>query len=229
MKKNLFISAALLMASATYSFANAENVRPMTFAKHDTNGDGVLSKEEVRGRLLANFSEFDSDANGKLSAQEFAAVKMGPQGKRSKLPTFADLDSNNDAVLSEAEFGAFKMHRRANSGNRHNRPTFQEIDKNSDGVLAKEEVRGRLLANFADFDTDGNGTLSAEEFAAVRMAKQGRAGKGYYCPVFQEIDKNSDGILTKEEVGGRLLDDFEMLDKDGNGSLSEDELTPPKN
>lgn len=227
MKKYLLISAALLISSTTYSFANTENFRPMTFAQHDTDGDGVLSKEEVRGRLLANFSQFDTDADGTLSAQEFAAVKMDQQGKRPKFRTFAELDSNGDGVLSEDEYAALKQHRRDHSGKRFNRLTFQERDRNSDGVLAKEEVCGRLLANFADFDKDGNGTLSAEEFAAVRMGKH--AGKHPYRATFQEMDTNSDGILAKEEVGGRLLADFKLLDKDGNGFLSEDEVALPKN
>ncbi|MFT6985559.1 MAG: Ca2+-binding EF-hand superfamily protein [Psychromonas sp.] len=224
MKKNLFITAALLMASATYSFANADNFKPMTFAQHDTNSDGVLSKDEVRGGLLANFAEFDSDASGALSVEEFAAARMAKQGRAGKFAkqlTFAEMDLNSDGLLSKAEFAALKQHRKDHSGKAYNRPTFQEMDKNSDGVLAKEEVGRRLLAHFADFDTDANGTLSAEEFSAVRMAKQGRH---HNRPTFQEMDTNGDGVLAKEEVGRRLLANFAEFDSDANGTLSAEEF-----
>ena len=52
-------------------------------------------------------------------------------------------------------------------------PEFAAIDSNEDGVLSKEEVFAILRANapkediFARWDTDENGSISAEEFAAL--------------------------------------------------------------
>lgn len=46
-------------------------------------------------------------------------------------------------------------------------------------------------------------------------------------PSFQELDKNGDSLLTKDELQGPLLDDFDRFDVDGSGSLSEDELPEP--
>lgn len=46
-------------------------------------------------------------------------------------------------------------------------------------------------------------------------------------PSFSDIDTNGDGVLTKDELKGPFLQDFDKLDVDGSGSLSEDELPQP--
>ena len=44
---------------------------------------------------------------------------------------------------------------------------------------------------------------------------------------FKDSPKSS--VLTKDEVRGRLLENFDKFDTDGSGSLSKDELPQPKN
>lgn len=46
-------------------------------------------------------------------------------------------------------------------------------------------------------------------------------------PSFEQMDVNGDHVLTKDEVQGPLLNDFDRFDKDQNGSLSEAELPAP--
>jgi Ca2+-binding EF-hand superfamily protein len=49
-------------------------------------------------------------------------------------------------------------------------------------------------------------------------------------PSFQELDTNGDNLLTKEELRGPLLDDFDRFEVDGSGSLTKEELpAPPSN
>lgn len=43
-------------------------------------------------------------------------------------------------------------------------------------------------------------------------------------PSFEEMDQNGDGQLSKDEVKGPLLRDFDKFDVDGNGTLSQSEL-----
>ncbi|MDO6805052.1 EF-hand domain-containing protein, partial [Wenyingzhuangia sp. 1_MG-2023] len=48
-------------------------------------------------------------------------------------------------------------------------------------------------------------------------------------PSFEQMDTNGDNELSKDEVKGPLLDDFDKFDEDGSGTLTEDELPePPK-
>ena len=196
-----------------------KNGKRATFAEMDKNGDGALAKDEVWGRLSVHFDQLDTDKNGTLSSDELSALKKGRGGKHHRQATFAELDTDGNGVLSESEFSAQGKGR---MGKNFNRPTFAEIDKNSDGQIAKDEVWGRLSVHFDQLDTDKSGTLSSEELSAL---KKGRAGKDFKRPTFAEMDKNGDGALAKEEVGGRLAADFDKLDTDDNGTLSADELS----
>ncbi len=225
MKKTVLITAALLMGSASFSYAGAGNFKTMTFAEMDKNGDGQLAKDEVGRRLAANFEQLDTDNSGTLSADELAGFRKGRAGgKNFKRPTFAEMDKNSDGQLTKDEVG------------RRLAANFEQLDTDNSGTLSADELsvlkpRGagkhhkrhhqHQRLSFAELDTDGNGSLSESEFAAQ---ERGRFGKDFKRPTFAEMDKNSDGKLAKEEVGGRLAADFELLDKDGNGTLSADEL-----
>ena len=46
-------------------------------------------------------------------------------------------------------------------------------------------------------------------------------------PSFQELDANGDNLLTKDELRGPLLDDFDRFDVDGSGSLTKEEVPAP--
>jgi len=78
-------------------------------------------------------------------------------------------------------------------------------------------------ALYKSFDTDANGTVSAEEAKAGIAALQAK------------YDANADGALSKDEFQAlfaeatRGLADrpFAMLDADGNGQISADELSFP--
>ncbi|MBD5772474.1 EF-hand domain-containing protein [Marinomonas colpomeniae] len=48
-------------------------------------------------------------------------------------------------------------------------------------------------------------------------------------PSFDQMDSNGDEVLTKDELKGPLLDDFERFDIDGSGSLTKNELPEPPN
>lgn len=78
--------------------------------------------------------------------------------------------------------------------------SFEKVDTNSDGQVDKTELaanKPRPLFNHIaaqitrKMDTDGNGTLSAEELDV--SAEQ-----------FDEYDKNQDGQIDKRELGGFL-------------------------
>jgi Ca2+-binding EF-hand superfamily protein len=49
----------------------------------DIDGDGFLSKSEVKGRLLERFASIDADGNGLLSKEE---VMNAPKPERRQGP-----------------------------------------------------------------------------------------------------------------------------------------------
>ncbi|WP_289098286.1 EF-hand domain-containing protein [uncultured Pseudoalteromonas sp.] len=71
--KQLSTTIAIL-ALATSSAAFAQGV---SFATFDTDGDGVISKEEASANMQLEklFPELDSDGNGELSKEEFGQIQ----------------------------------------------------------------------------------------------------------------------------------------------------------
>lgn len=45
------------------------------FEKHDTNGDGVISKDEALSAAEARFDKMDTDGDGKVTQDEAKAAK----------------------------------------------------------------------------------------------------------------------------------------------------------
>jgi hypothetical protein len=63
-----------------------------------------------------------------------------------------------------------------------------------------------------DLDADGDGALSAEEFAAPALEH------------FDEMDVDDDGVVSSDEFVLRAQERFEEIDADGNGVVTEEEL-----
>jgi Ca2+-binding EF-hand superfamily protein len=126
---------------------------------------------------------------------------------------------------------------------------FKKLDTDGDGVLTASEIPKEQLKFFQRLlrigDTNKDGALSREEFDAV-MNKTDKteqpvtdisktpgidAGSGPPRPqldpkrIFQTLDKNKDGKLTRDEVQGRprILALFDRLGKD---ELTLDDLKP---
>lgn len=167
-----------LLASAQNGAGAARG--PLPFSTYDQNGDGTVSPEEFKavrdqgraaGRPMRNaptFAQIDSNHDGKLTADEFAARQRAPMGRGpgagmgagkgagmaagpGAMPAFADFDLNKDGKISEDEFNEARTAR---------------ITKR-----ATEGYQMRGLANapaFADMDTNHDGSLSPEEFSAAQ-------------------------------------------------------------
>lgn len=77
--------AAVLAAGAAFaqqtpppaSSSPSADTSSMDYSKLDTNGDGVISKDEAKGdaNLSSQFSTLDTDKDGKLSSSELAKAK----------------------------------------------------------------------------------------------------------------------------------------------------------
>jgi EF hand len=86
MNSILKVSALALMLAAGAAFAQQSppattGAPAMDYSKLDTNGDGVISKDEAKGdpTLSSQFATLDADKDGKLSSSELA--KAGTKGK----------------------------------------------------------------------------------------------------------------------------------------------------
>lgn len=194
---------------------------------------GVGVDRAVRQQI---FNTFDADQNGLVSADELA--KLGnndPDKLADRQATVAVFDRNGDGALDQQEFGASRL-----------------LDpQNLKALLGVQDSAGVAGWLMSRADGDGDGALSADEYAKVAAPVQrgriGPDGKGVSEPLeeanardFRQIDADQDGRLSVDELasnfqtGPRLIQFGDASkattvfaarnDMDGDGVLSADEL-----
>ncbi|MEY1556408.1 EF-hand domain-containing protein [Yoonia sp. R2331] len=122
-----------------------------------------------------DFATLDADGDGMLTLEEMQAAGAA---------RFAAADADGDGALSAEELTAQMSERAARGADR----MIERLDENGDGLLQQAEMQDSRMADraerlFARADADEDGSISAEEFEAVkeRMGKRGggkRGGKG---------------------------------------------------
>jgi len=102
------------------------------------------------------------------------------------------------------------------------------FDSNKDGAISYAEFRAANSAIFEIADRDGNGYFSVKE--SKLLAQEG-SGNDIGASVaawlnFKMIDPNRDGKISWEEARNPkvMKEVFSVLDKDGSGAVSIDEL-----
>lgn len=68
----------------------------------DADGDGAVTPDELRARLRDLFVEYDADANGSLSLEEFAALHAALM-RETMVDRFQFLDDDGDGAVTATE------------------------------------------------------------------------------------------------------------------------------
>jgi Ca2+-binding EF-hand superfamily protein len=140
MKYVAILAAAGIASAALLAVAGAEGTGgPGAMAerlkKADTNGDGMISREEAKAlpRIAAHFDEIDTNHDGQITADELRAFhqKQGGEGMKHGGAMFKKLDTDGDGRISRAEAQA------APRLAEH----FDEIDTNKDGFITMDEMK----------------------------------------------------------------------------------------
>ncbi|CAL0299496.1 unnamed protein product [Lupinus luteus] len=143
-----------------------------------------LSVEEVAG-IKEGFELMDTSNTGKINVDE---LRVGLQ-KLGHNISIADVemlmesgDADKDGYLDYGEFVAISVHLRKIGNDEHLHKAFQYFDQNQSGYIEIEELRNALVdeidlnseevitAIMHDVDTDKDGRISYEEFAAMMKA-----------------------------------------------------------
>jgi Ca2+-binding EF-hand superfamily protein len=123
--------AATLAAAAP----GAEGHDPMArFKAADTNGDGMISRDEAKAlpRIAKHFDEIDANHDGQITADELRAFhQQMHEGRKGHGGLLKKLDTDGDGRISRAEAQAaprLAAH-------------FDEIDTNKDGFLTPDALK----------------------------------------------------------------------------------------
>jgi Ca2+-binding EF-hand superfamily protein len=145
-------------------FGRAEDLEPALRTLADVDHDGKTTSDEVAVLKMAlkAFQKLDTNHDGVLTAEEFAA------GASDSLEgMMAALDRDHDGVLSGEELQTLPL------------PARRHADRNHDGTLDREELLAWLREGrkrqFADFKRNRAGQVSFREyFLGVPTMKIGR-------------------------------------------------------
>ena len=174
-----------------------------------------IDLSEIQTAEEQRFATVDTDGDGLVSVEEFAAIDLRQLSAGLRMP--GDRGDRRGRAAGDGRRGPDREAMRQRLEQRQ-----AELDKR----IAEREQR-RQEARTRDFqigDADGDGQLSAEEYgdmpAAVEATRQRQT--------FARLDQNADGVLTPEEfpsVVGRLR----TLDADGDGLVTRDEMRAGRN
>jgi Ca2+-binding EF-hand superfamily protein len=134
--KRIAILTAAALASAAFAAVAAEGHGDMAqrLKAADTNGDGMISKEEAKAlpRLLKHFDEIDANRDGQITKEEMHAFHAAHEGGKGHHGGFMKkLDKDGDGRISREEAQAaprLAAH-------------FEEIDTNKDGFITPDEMK----------------------------------------------------------------------------------------
>ncbi|QOL80797.1 EF-hand domain-containing protein [Pseudooceanicola spongiae] len=165
------------------------------FSTIDANGDGQISQDELDLIATQRFAAIDTDGNGTVSTEEMVA-----------------------------HMKAMEEQRRADRETRMAEKMIARMDLNDDGVLSADEMKPGAVrppkTMLERLDTDGNGTISQEEFAAAEKRMDEMRERSGKWGGRGERDGDREGRHMRDHDGDRegrhMRDHMRDHDRDGD-------------
>jgi Ca2+-binding EF-hand superfamily protein len=123
---------------------------------------------------------------------------------------------------AEAHHAQFRPHRAAHFGRHGGRMGEQMLelyDTNKDGKLTQDEIDKTRADRLAQFDADKDGTLNLQEYQALWLD----AYRERMVDMFQGHDDDGDGKVTVAEFQKRYKDLVARLDRNDDGVFSKED------
>ena len=172
---------SLGFAIAAFSAVGATDA-PDAAAGEGAKGNRGVSIETLESRAAERFAKADADGDGRVTPEEFAAVRMDRRARRGE-------DARRDGRRGDGSRDRRRSRGLFEDG------AFDAADTDGDGKLSREEWRelpraARDAARarmFARMDDNGDGVLEAAEFGPNVERLRG-------------LDADGDGRLTRREM-----------------------------
>lgn len=103
---------------------------------------------------------------------------------------------------------------------------FERLDSDGDGRVTREEMDAHAAERFASADANNDGKLDAEELAAAGEARKAERAQSRVERMLERLDADGDGTLSEAELSSndRAKSFFDRLDSDGDGAVSTEEF-----
>lgn len=204
-------AAALLGTVALGGLAYAQSspaqgsARPV---KADTNGDGQITRAEFVAQAEASFARMDSNRDGVLTQEERRAGKpKRERGTGARPAAYAPIQGAAAPRQDDA------MQARPGGGMRGPGGGLARMDGDGDGRVTRAEFDTSSRTRFDRMDTNKDGTVDATEMAALSgggrglradINGDGKLTQGEYDAQtkerFDRLDVNGDGVLDAAEL-----------------------------
>lgn len=189
---------------------NARELLRKDFKAADKDGDGKVSKDELKSKAGQRFEKqvLDQNNDGEFSWKEslkslnFAGRDLNGDGELTGIET-KGLDATKYAAGEDGKLTAedYVQGRKAESRERRDAfeaKAFKKLDQNQDGVLSGTELKGLKGKEGED------GRMDLAEYQAAKKEERIAARQARVDAKFAKLDKNQDGVLSGNEITDKI-------------------------
>jgi len=166
------------------------------FQNLDTNGDGFIERAEAEVPFHAEFNQYDTDRDNKITEPELRLIVQNSLRREEQARREAEA-RNRAGKLTLNDYIDMQLRE------------ADKLDKNNDGKVSAQEYL--VIAGPAD-GAQGQNPLPYEVRKKLVMVK------------FNEIDANKDGVLDRVELTAFSVSQFNAMDLDKDHFLTEEEF-----